>query len=115
VPWSVVTNEVRFPVYNPVDYTIHVIHCYHCVLGRQLIGLVGIAQLAHAVGKSIFCCEMWQCGSSQKILGMTCCQRWRISHGHNDNISETVLDRDVVTGHLTGSDTRMWPIQQQQL
>ena len=25
--------------------------------------------------------------------------------------AETVLDRDVVTGRLTGSNTRIWPIQ----
>jgi len=46
-----------------------------------------------------------------KTSGMTSCQRWRISHGHNDNISETVLDRDVVTE----SDTHIQPIQQKQL
>jgi len=75
----------------------------------------GIAQLAHTAGESIFCRRVWQHGSSEKTLGMTCCQRWRISHSHNDNISETMLDRDVVTGHFTASDTRIWPIQQQQL
>jgi len=34
------------------------------------------------------------------------------SHGHNDNISETVLE--TLTGHLTGNDTHIQPIQQQQ-
>ena len=33
---------------------------------------VGIAQLTHAVGESILCCEGWRCGSSQMTLGRTC-------------------------------------------
>jgi len=96
-PLTMVTNEVCFPVYKPVDYT-----CNSSLIrvswGRPLT--VGIAQLAHRAGKSIFCCEVQWCGSSQKTLGMTCCQTWRISHGHNDNL-ETVLGRDAVTVHLT--------------
>jgi len=63
---------------------------------------VDIAQLARAGGEFIFCREVRRRISSQKTLGMTGCQRWRISHGRNDNISETVLDRDVVAGHLAG-------------
>jgi len=35
--------------------------------GRPL--MVGIAQLAHAGGESIFCCEVWRCSSSLKTLG----------------------------------------------
>jgi len=86
-PRAIVTSEVRFPVYKAADYT-----CNSCVLGRPLI--VGIAQLAYAAGKSIFCREVWRRGSSKKTLG---CQRWRISHCHSDTISDTVLDRDIVT------------------
>jgi len=29
------------------------------------------------------------------------------SHGHNASVSEMVLDRDIVTDHLTGSDIRI--------
>ena len=34
---------------------------------------VGIAQIvAHTVSESIFCCEGWQCGSSQMSMERTC-------------------------------------------
>jgi len=36
------------------------------------LSAVGIAQLAHAVGESIFCREGQRCGSSQMTLGRTC-------------------------------------------
>jgi len=88
--------------------TIHVIHRYQCVLQRPLI--VGIAQLAHAVGSPF---SAVRCGNScsQKTLG------WLVVKGegfltinsHKDNISETVLDRHIVTGHLSGSDTHIMP------
>ena len=54
-----------------------------------------------------------RCGNMPlpKRLGMTCCQSWRISHGHNDNISETVLDRDIITrDYIDKAISRYWSL-----
>jgi len=108
-----VTNEVRFPVYKPVDYTcnsslsvcpgeaINSGKCTASTHSRQ------VHFLPWGVAMRLFPKD-FRDDLLSKVKDFSQSQ-WQ--YLRNDRNSA----RDVVTGHLTGSDTRIWPIQEQQL